>query len=296
MSQCRLCKKQVKLEESHIIPKFIGKWLRKTSATGYLRSIDNPNIRRRDLFKVKLLCKSCEDLFSDTESYFAETIFHPYVNRENFSYNLSYNHNLSKFFASLSWRVLVYLTEFLNNETSPEIEKCKSKLEDFLLGIGNTSNLDQYEQHLIPLESGSQSLLNTKHSNINSYFCRAIDTDLLNSKSGSLIYIKIPNFMIISNINYKYINKMRSSRVALKHGVLAPKEYILPIEMQHYLDNRLTFIKENITNVISETQNDKILSTIKNDLDRFENSHTLKIVEADLYPNQFIFRDKGKPL
>jgi hypothetical protein len=34
---CKLCKKEAKLEESHFIPKFIGKWVKKTSITGYLR-------------------------------------------------------------------------------------------------------------------------------------------------------------------------------------------------------------------------------------------------------------------
>ncbi len=286
MDQCRLCKKRIMLEESHIIPKFIAKWLKKTSATDYLRFMDTPNIRRQDLVKIKLLCKACEDLFSDEESYFAEKIFHPYMNRKSHNYNFSYNHQLIRFCSSISWRAIVYLTEILKNETNPEIEKYKSKLEKFLLR--DISNLDQYEQHIIPLERVSQSELNIKHSNINFYFNRYIHIDLLSSENGMLIYVKLPNFIILSNINYKYINKLRGSRVSLKEGNLLNKEYRLPMEIYEYLDEKLGRIKANLNTSMSETQREKILETIKRNPNRFEESLTLKAMEADLYPYHFI--------
>ena len=40
---CALCHESKELKESHFIPKFVGKWLKKTSATGYLRNVDNIN-------------------------------------------------------------------------------------------------------------------------------------------------------------------------------------------------------------------------------------------------------------
>ena len=281
MNKCRLCHEEKKLEESHIIPKFIGKWLKKTSVTGYLRFNETPNVRRQDLIKIHLLCKTCEDILSADESHLANTIFHPYVNRSEDSYHLAYDQRLIRFCAGLSWRVLVYLTEHLNDEDNIEIQKCKLKLENFLLK--KDSNLDQYEQHLIPLELNSQSPLNIKHSNVNSYFSRSVHIDLLELKNERIIYIKIPNFIIISNINYKYINKMRTSRIALKQGVIAPKAYNCPPEMYNYLDEKLTFIKENIHDEISNTQTQKILEDIKKDPDRLMKSETLKAIKADHY-------------
>ncbi len=35
-SICKLCESKFKLHESHIIPRFIYKWLKKTSKTGHL--------------------------------------------------------------------------------------------------------------------------------------------------------------------------------------------------------------------------------------------------------------------
>lgn len=292
MNKCRLCHEEKKLEESHIIPKFIGKWLRKTSVTGYLRFNEAPNVRRQDLVKVHLLCKTCEDILSDDESYFASTIFHPYMKRPEDSYHLAYDHRLIRFCAGLSWRVLVYLTEHLNEEDNVEIHKYKLKLEDFLLR--KISNLDQYEQHLIPLELNSQSHLNIKHSNINAYFSRSVDIDLLELKNERIIYIKIPNFIIISNINYKYINKMRASRVALKQGVITPKDYNLPAAMDNYLDERLTFIKENIHDKISDIQTKKILEDIKKDPDKLMKSETLKAIKADHFSSQSRYFENKK--
>ena len=43
-SECKLCEKLATLEDSHILPKFCGRWLKTTSATGILRNAVNPNI------------------------------------------------------------------------------------------------------------------------------------------------------------------------------------------------------------------------------------------------------------
>lgn len=261
MNVCRLCKCEAELQKSHIIPKFIGGWIKDTSVTGFLRAVDTPNLRRQDLFKEKMLCKKCENIFSNYEKYFAETIFHPYMNSTNSTYNYSYDNRLSKFCASLSWRVLVYITENLNFKTNPDFEKAKIKFESFLLN--ESTNLDQYEQHIIPLEGGSDLPLYKKHSNFNSYFQRAIDTDLLQFKNGSMIYIKIPKFILLSNISYKKINKMRSSRVQLNKGEIIPKEYFFSSELYDYLDYRLDFVQKNITDIITDAQNEKILETVR---------------------------------
>ena len=46
---CALCNDKADLRKSHIIPAFFGSYLKKTSATGYLRSGEAPNLRVQDL-------------------------------------------------------------------------------------------------------------------------------------------------------------------------------------------------------------------------------------------------------
>lgn len=82
ISICYLCKKEAILQESHLIPSFVGKWLKKTSITGYFRQSINPNLRKQDLLKQHLLCKDCEIMISKYEDKFFEDIFFPYVNEE----------------------------------------------------------------------------------------------------------------------------------------------------------------------------------------------------------------------
>lgn len=65
---CRLCNKEGILINSHIIPKFIFKWHKKSSATGYLRTNLDPNKREQDGIKMRLLCNNCEALFNEWET------------------------------------------------------------------------------------------------------------------------------------------------------------------------------------------------------------------------------------
>jgi hypothetical protein len=51
----------------------------KKTAVGNIRSSENPNIPAQDSENHYMLCGNCEDLFSEKETYFANTIFHPYL-------------------------------------------------------------------------------------------------------------------------------------------------------------------------------------------------------------------------
>ena len=39
LGTCALCGQQKDLRKSHIVPRFVGKWLKSTSATGFLRGV-----------------------------------------------------------------------------------------------------------------------------------------------------------------------------------------------------------------------------------------------------------------
>src|SRR3989338_10236365 len=104
---CKLCGINDELQNSHIIPSFIYRWLKETSGTGFLRFGQTPNKRVQDGLKDYLLCSSCEGLFQKWETEFANKIFYPIVkNREIRFYYESW---LLKFAVSLSWRVLTIL-------------------------------------------------------------------------------------------------------------------------------------------------------------------------------------------
>jgi len=57
----QLCKTPAQLQNSHIIPAFVFKWM-KSGGTGYIRHTGNINKRVRDDTTRKMLCADCEAL------------------------------------------------------------------------------------------------------------------------------------------------------------------------------------------------------------------------------------------
>ena len=59
MKACYLCKEPAQLQRSHIVPSFVGKWLKDTSVTGFLRHGIDQSLRQQDIPKQPLLRSSC---------------------------------------------------------------------------------------------------------------------------------------------------------------------------------------------------------------------------------------------
>jgi len=225
---CKLCKKEANLEISHFIPKFIGKWVKKTSITGFLREKNSVNKRSQDLAKDYWLCGDCEDLFSTWETHFANKVFYPFVDKDQSI--ASYSNWLPKFCASLSWRTLTHIRSKNNKEDKPEdywvsLDKAESHLSDYLLMdiVGNSKNL--------------------------------------------FIYTKLPSFMVFGFINVENPKEMRSSRVSLKYGKLSPRDYRWPDGFIDYVVEKSKEITE-LSGKISKKQQEKIEEFIKNNPDK----------------------------
>ena len=101
--KCALCGAGTELQLSHIIPKFVGRYLKETS----IGNIRNHALSERvvqDIEKHYLLCHECEELFSASERYFANTLFYPYIRDKKDTF--AYDERLFYFLTSLSWRSL----------------------------------------------------------------------------------------------------------------------------------------------------------------------------------------------
>src|SRR5271157_2180494 len=120
IAECHLCGQEKQLQQSHVIPKFVYNFIKKTSATGKIRQSVNVSRRLQDGTKDYLYCRSCELLFSKLERYFSLNFFYPYVQGKKD--NFSYDENLKKFIISLCWRILdqdlkAYQNQYLSNYT-----------------------------------------------------------------------------------------------------------------------------------------------------------------------------------
>ncbi len=151
--RCALCFSFGGLEESHIIPKGVYRWQKKTAGTPYLRYAEEPNRRAQDGLKMPLLCRACEQRFNDLETPFFNGIFHPHHNCE--SVGLEYGAYLHDFLTSVSWRVLerhfrAGLDPSFPGKTRRATAAARGHWRRYLSGKVDAPG--PHEQHLIPLD------------------------------------------------------------------------------------------------------------------------------------------------
>lgn len=149
---CALCGENKSLSMSHIIPNFVFKWMKESSATGFLRSAENPEKRLQDFAKLPFLCLECEQLFSKFESYFAKQVFFPVLNKKIIQ--VSYDEKLLGFIISLSWRTLkkTYATNCTQHPWIKEhLDMAEKIWRDYLLGV--RKDVLPYETYMLFMDS-----------------------------------------------------------------------------------------------------------------------------------------------
>lgn len=179
------------LRQSHIVPKFVGRWLKQTSATGYVRKITEPNVRRQDLLTEELLCQQCEGRLGKLELEFKRSIFDPYVQTELDHQAIatglidSFNHDerLLEVAISLQWRTLVK-----EDLASDKLKAWQRKLlttffgdaESYLRGVemstGRSETHILFFQNLLAASGGAISRI---HDEANFYLMRCTDSTIV---------------------------------------------------------------------------------------------------------------------
>jgi len=121
---CKLCQVSDDLQVSHVLPRFVGKYLKETSATGFLTAVaeNGRPSRAQDLYKRKLLCNKCESVTNEAETFFANNLFYPF--KQNILKNIPVDIRFGKFAVSVGLRVL-WIMQLVEH---PLAEKWKGKL------------------------------------------------------------------------------------------------------------------------------------------------------------------------
>ena len=266
--KCALCSIEADLELSHIVPKMVMKTLKKT-AVGKIRNLENPNVPAQDSEKHYMLCGACEDLFSEKETYFANTFFHPYIKKEKNKYD--YDSRLYYFLTSVSWRSLYLdLVDFTMNNTLciealEQLISCEQIMSDYLLGKRN--DIGSIEHHIFffdeikdiegNIEIAKLSPHTTFHRGIVSYtFCYEKENT----------YGTITNMMgiILITLYRKGSSEIwRGTEIFNGTGSIEAKEQ----HITSVVGNEFTSIlkeAESAMEAISEKQMDKITKNLKN--------------------------------
>ena len=280
----RLCGATQKLQESHILPGLVFRWMKETSATGYLRCGRQPNLRVQDGLKLHLLCAGCEQRFNEWETQFAKQIFHPMTQGK--AESACYASWLLLFCASVSWRVLVYFMDGKHLDhvpaaLRPSVEHAEVTWREFLLG--NRPRPQPHEQHILPLalgalESYTQSEMPT---NINRYLFRYPDMEVASDERDAFTYAKLGPFIILGFIAMPRPKQWVGTMVNVQGGTLGLRQCMMPRQFWDFISgraDRAATLKEQI----SDRQTAKIAETYKANLVRTAQSDTMRVMRQDV--------------
>jgi len=289
--KCALCKETKSLRDSHLIPSFVFKWIKNTSATGYLRNSANANLRRQDGRKVKLLCNDCEIILSLSEKRFSEIIFYPYVNDElsddfvcqNKISSFKYEDWLLKFVISIHWRHLV-TNNLEKNKLSDKQWKILNDIKEnwrlFLLGKTNyTGKADSHMLFHQSLAAADGNFPTNLNKNANFYLLRAADSTIVSSKSKLAIYNKIGPISFFTSLKPGKLINANDSRIHLK-GNYKVIQRLNNIDLSEFIYITRPNEAMSVFN-FSEFQQQKIKASMLSDPIRTITSKTISAQTAD---------------
>ncbi len=282
MPTCALCKEESPLRTSHIIPAFVFRWMRETSATGFFRSGINPRVRVQDGLKTPLLCERCEQRFSRLERQFANEIFYP-VQRGKVQ-TVEYKSWFLKFCVSISWRVLTYavqhnLLDHLSEAQYEESEKALARWARFLLDeVAHPANFEQRLVLLNGVESYSTPL--RLEPDTNRYFMRGVDIDVGTSMLTTFTFAKIGPFALYGMV--QFCEKWEGTKINANTGTIGPQPYKLPIQMLDYWMDRARRQSQSFKK-IPAAQLKNLEAKILLDPKKFLQSGTFQALEQDVH-------------
>ncbi|OCH02714.1 hypothetical protein [Aliivibrio fischeri] len=282
MDNCALCSSKKELEISHILPKFLFRYQKKSSPTGNIRTVNNPNRIVQDGLKLPFLCGECEDIFSKWETSFANKIFYPYESGK--VSNFIYDESLSKFLASLSYRCLKLSQkenqlDHIEPKLTKYVELALDNLQSYLLG--RHEHPKEQRQHLVllgPTTFPGGYIKGVKESDFNIYTTRAIEYDVISTDNEAFVYIKFLKFLVLCPIKIISNKGWRSSRISHSGGSIEPKLY----ELNDYVLDRILsgarLLPDN-RGLLSSKQRDLIEKNLsKQDPDKLINSPLGKVM------------------
>jgi hypothetical protein len=266
MELCKYCKKKEAIKNSHIIPASIYDWLKKTSATGYLRSSHEPNLRRQDGIKKPLLCTDCEVKFSKYEDFFTKHYFIKVANyRKPCPEKLKITKTILGCLYIIAWRVLAntYYFPEENDYTDEEINMFPNFLADIKKSI-DTENFSNFRTHIIPCTK--KVLTNTKLPKLDWHvYERSITAEprIWDNLERFIIYIQIPFSIIVFEVVQNNNDSWKGTQVegldVLTLSDIKSVPGYLSSLIKHYHSK---FLESN--SELSEVQQEKMKLDLKN--------------------------------
>lgn len=293
---CALTGERCELQESHIYPKFVYKYLKQTGGSRF-RSANNPSIALQDGFKMALLGWKAEQEFGKREKWFAENIFTPFVNGQLTNLKIEYNEQLYFFCLSLLWRVLYYTKDSIKGDN--EKRKCNEALEEWRSFLNGDSLPNNYGNiYMMPI---TPELLDKEQRfqddtrefvEMQWYLRRFFDSDLFGLiPNNNTFFCKIPYFYFWSVIERDNQQLNYGLRILPNGGKIDFKRYNVGNGfVKEYIFLRILLAaqkSDEVSNSLSPEQQDKIIQYALHD------KHLRNSELANLITNMALNYDKS---
>lgn len=280
---CKLCLKNHNLKLSHIVPKFVFKWL-KESVPGGIRMYRNPNQRIQDGPKCYLLCSECEQRFSSWEKTFCETVFLPLHIPEPLGKPIYYEGWALKFAVSVSWRAWTFfnIQSPMNHLTPLQRQLANEAVETwrkFLLE--ELDHPGRFEQHLLPTDV-IENYQGPKISPfLNRYMLRNVHLDVISTSRSAYIYTKMCRVILFGRIQEERPKSWNGMQLHLCKGDIRPRSYLLPAEIVDYMNDKAGQAKIALES-LSSKQYELIDSEFHKNVDAIANSEVFRAMRYDV--------------
>ena len=278
---CLLCGSTSGRLDSHIFPAFVMRWMKQTSATGYMRVTVVPNLRIQDGPREHMLCADCEARLSKWETAFATKVFHPYMRGHRAL--ARYSSELPLFVTSVIWRVLIWyrlrdtfghkvLTDYSATDVA---EACWRECL-----LGQRLNPGPHEIHFVRTDYVVGADYRAP-PNLNSYLMRTFDADIMATSSEIFVYAKIPGFLMFGHINMKNKTGWRGTKLGFSGGVVGDTGVGLPGYVYRDIIEVKAAAHGKTFEQMSEKQQQRVIEAVKQDPERWARSGTRLAREYD---------------
>lgn len=279
---CRLCGSDgLELQLSHILPAFVFRWMRGSSATGHMRSGEEPNLRVQDGWKERWLCSSCENEIGKAERQFAEQFFLPVVEGRPPPCD-EYGPWLLKFCVSVTWRVLLRFRDMdpfedYSSEDYDLLERAAAVWREYLRG--RRPDLGAFRQHLF-IVRGVSSAQRYVAPNINRHVLRHITVDVVRGADQHIVFAKLPRFFIMGVLRDDRPGDWAGTEVLAGTGIV-PAYQCVPDGFYDYVNEKAERAAGLLAS-LSDRQKRKVLNDVEADRHRVDASDTVKALRLDI--------------
>lgn len=286
---CPITSRECELQESHIYPKFMWEFLKKTGGDKF-RSIECPTKIIQNGEKIPLLSKEAEEMFCKHEKWFAERIFIPFCTKKTSISQISYQKELYFFTISLLWRRLYTTIDYIIDPHIKDI--CQEALEEWRKYLSEGKIPCRFSEiYIMPITPDCFNL--PPIYEIDSYILRDFDTELfIHDNSNVAYFCKTPRFFFWATIKRDNTNLNYGIKINPNRGKINLKKYkVGDGYVKGYILSRIKKVSQiynQTSQKLSDVQINKIIERTVNRTS-FRNSELETLLS--LKANQQIFND-----